>query len=99
MKITEQEVLRIADLGNLSLTEEEVRKYAADLAGILTYVEKLEELDTSEIEPMAQVIYEETEVSTLRKDERQKSLEPGIVLRSAPKAGEGQFKVPSVIER
>lgn len=99
MKITEQEVLRIADLGNLSLTEEEVRKYAADLENILTYVEKLKELDTSKIEPMAQVIHEGAEVSTLRKDKRQKSLEPGIVLRSAPKSGEGQFKVPSVLER
>ena len=99
MKITEQEVLRIADLGNLSLTEEEVRKYAADLEDILTYIEKLEELDTSKIEPMAQVIYEGAEISTLRKDERQKSLELDTVLRSAPKSGEGPFKVPSVIER
>ena len=99
MKITEQEVLSIANLGNLSLTEEEVRKYAADLEDILTYVEKLEELDTSKIEPMAQVIYKGAAISTLRKDKRQKSLELDIVLRSAPKSGEGQFKVPSVIER
>ena len=76
MKITEKEVRYIADLGNLTLTEDEVRKYAADLEEILTYVEKLDELDTSEVEPMAQVIYAGSETGTLRKDEHRKSFEP-----------------------
>ena len=99
MKITEKEVRYIADLGNLTLTEDEAHKYAADLEEILTYVEKLDELDTSEVEPMAQVIYAGSKTGTLRKDERRKSFDRDVVLRSAPQSGAGQFKVPRVIER
>ena len=99
MKITEKEVRYIADLGNLTLTEDEVHKYAADLEEILTYVEKLDELDTSEVEPMAQVIYAGSETSTLRADEHRASFDRDVVLRSAPQSGAGQFKVPRVIER
>ena len=99
MKISEKEVRYIANLGHLTLTEDEVRQYAVDLEEILTYVEKLDELDTSEVEPMAQVIYARAETSTLREDEYRKSLERDIVLRSAPQSGAGQFKVPRVIER
>ncbi len=99
MKITEKEVRYIADLGNLTLTEDEVHKYAADLEEILTYVEKLDELDTSEVEPMAQVIYAGSETSMLRADEHRESFDRDVVLRSAPQSGAGQFKVPRVIER
>jgi aspartyl-tRNA(Asn)/glutamyl-tRNA(Gln) amidotransferase subunit C len=68
MKITEKEVRYVADLANLSLTDDEVRKYCADLDEILSYVEKLNELDTSQVEPMAQVIFEAGETATLRPD-------------------------------
>lgn len=99
MKITEKEVRHIADLSNLTLTEDEVRKHAADLEEILTYVKKLDELDTSKVEPMSQVLYEGAENSTLREDKHSKSLDRDVILRSAPQSGVGQFKVPNVIER
>ena len=58
MKITERDVLYVAGLANLELTEEETARFATDLDSILSYVEKLNELDTNAVEPMAQVLYE-----------------------------------------
>ena len=99
MKITEKEVRYIADLSNLELSDDEVAKYRADLEEILTYVEKLNELETSNVEPMAQVIYEGSETATFREDETQRSLEQEEALDCAPESGAGHFKVPKVIER
>ncbi len=99
MKISEKEVRYIADLANLELSDEEIGRYRADLEEILTYVEKLNELDTSNVEPMAQVIYEGSETATFRKDETRPSLEQEEALASAPQSGAGHFKVPKVIER
>ena len=55
MKIAEQDVQRVAELANLALTDEEVTRMARDLDGILSHIEKLNELDTTNVEPMAQV--------------------------------------------
>lgn len=99
MKITEKEVRYVADLANLSLTDEEVRKYCADLDEILAYVEKLNELDTARVEPMAQVIYEAGETATLRPDRVAPSFSSEVALANAPLSGAGQFKVPKVVER
>jgi len=99
MKITEKEVRYVADLANLSLTAEEIRKYCADLYEILAYVGKLNEVDTSLVEPMAQVIYEAGETATLRDDEVQPSFSSDVALSQAPMSGAGQFKVPKVFER
>jgi aspartyl-tRNA(Asn)/glutamyl-tRNA(Gln) amidotransferase subunit C len=99
MKITEKEVRYVADLANLSLTPEEIRRYCADLDEILAYVDKLNELDTSRIEPMAQVLYEADVTATLRADEVQPSFSEADALASAPFSGAGQFKIPKVVER
>lgn len=99
MKITEKEVRYVADLANLSLTDDEVRKYCADLDEILAYVEKLNELDTSAVEPMAQVIFEAGETATLRADRIATSFSSEIALANAPLSGAGQFKVAKVVER
>ncbi len=99
MNITEKEVRYIAELANLRLSDDEIDKYRGDLEEILTYVDKLNEIDTSEVEPMAQVIYAGSETSTLRDDVSRPSFDTEVALRSAPKSGAGQFKVPRVIER
>jgi aspartyl-tRNA(Asn)/glutamyl-tRNA(Gln) amidotransferase subunit C len=99
MKITEKEVRYIAQLANLKLSEEAIARYSKDMEEILTYVEKLNELDTSEVEPMAQVIYEGSETATLRDDVRTPSFDQETALREAPLKGAGHFKVPKVIER
>ena len=99
MKITEAEVRRVAELGNLALSEEEVARMAHDLDGILTHIEKLNELDTSGVEPMAQVLYDADAAATLREDRERPPLSNADALANAPLAGGGYFKVPKVIER
>lgn len=99
MKITEKEVRYVADLANLSLSDEETRKYCADLDEILAYVDKLNELDVSQVEPMAQVIYAAGENDTLREDRVAPSFTSEVALANTQLSGAGQFKVPKVFER
>lgn len=99
MKITEQEVRYVAELANLRLSDEEVRRMCAELGAILTYMEKLNELDTRDVEPMAQVLYEAEQTATLREDREGPTLGAEAALANAPAAGAGYFKVPKVIER
>ena len=99
MKITEQEVQRVAQLANLALTPDEVARMARDMSGILTHIDKLNELDTSTVEPMAQVLYEVGETATLREDVERPSLTNDEAVANAPAAGAGYYKVPRVIER
>lgn len=99
MKITEQEVRYVADLANLQLTDDEVRRFRHDLDEVLTHIDSLNELDTSGVEPMAQVLYEAAETATLREDREGPTLGTAIAIENAPSAGAGYFKVPKVIER
>ncbi|MBI1354835.1 MAG: Asp-tRNA(Asn)/Glu-tRNA(Gln) amidotransferase subunit GatC [Acidobacteria bacterium] len=99
MKISEKEVRYIAELAHLSLTDSEVKAYQGDLEEILTYVDKLNELDTASVEPMSHVLFEGAEEAALRPDELEPSLDREQALANAPLAGAGHFKVPLVIER
>jgi aspartyl-tRNA(Asn)/glutamyl-tRNA(Gln) amidotransferase subunit C len=99
VKLTEPEVRAIADLANLHLTDREIARMARDLDGILTHVDKLNELDTSNVEPMTQVLFEAEETATLRPDVEGATLDNATALANAPLSGAGQFKVPIVIER
>jgi aspartyl-tRNA(Asn)/glutamyl-tRNA(Gln) amidotransferase subunit C len=99
LKLTEKEVRYVADLANLSFTDEEVRRFAHDLDGILEHMDKLNELDTSSVEPMAQVLYSAGETATLRPDVERPPLGTEQALANAPLKGAGYFKVPRVIER
>ncbi len=99
MKITEQQVRYVADLANLKLTDEEIGRFSKDLDEILTHVDTLNELDTSNIEPMTQVLYDSGETATLRDDRERTPLGTEAALANAPLAGAGYYKVPKVIER
>ena len=99
MKLTEKEVRYVADLANLRFSDEEVRKFARDLDGILEHMDKLNELDTSNVEPMAQVLYAADETATLRPDKELPPLGTEAALANAPQKGGGYFKVPRIIER
>ena len=99
MKITEQEVRYVAGLANLTLSDQEIQRMAADLDGILTHIDKLNELDTTGVEPMAQVLYEAGETATLREDLERATLDNSTALANAPQPGAGYFKIPKVIER
>jgi aspartyl-tRNA(Asn)/glutamyl-tRNA(Gln) amidotransferase subunit C len=99
VKITEKEVRYVAGLANLHLTDDEVKRFEADLDEILTHIEKLNEIDTSGVEPMAQVLYAAGETANLRADVPAPTLGNRDALANAPRAGAGYYKVPKVIER
>ena len=99
MNITEQEVRRVAELANLALTEQEIERMTRDLSGILEHVNTLNELDTTNVEPMSQVLFDAEETATLREDRERPTLGNHDALANAPLAGSGYFKVPLVIER
>lgn len=99
MKITAAEVRHVAELANLALTPEEVGRMVHDLDGILTHMDKLNELDTDGVEPMAQFLAGTEPLATLRDDAAGATLSNEAALANAPLAGAGCFKVPKVIER
>jgi aspartyl-tRNA(Asn)/glutamyl-tRNA(Gln) amidotransferase subunit C len=99
VKITEKEVRYVAELANLNLTESEVHKFQADLDEILGHVERLNEIDTTGVEPMAQVLFVAGDTETWRADDERPPLGADAALANAPQAGAGYFKVPRVIER
>ena len=99
MKITEQEVRYVAELANLSLTGAEAARLQTDLNGILEHIDRLQEIDTTGVEPMAQVLYDTEETATLRADIPVEPLGNLAALANAPQPGGGYFKVPKVIER
>lgn len=99
MKITEEEVRYVAGLANLKLTGEEVARLRADLDEILVHMDKLNELDTAGVTPMAQVLYEAGETATLREDAERPPIGQDAALANAPQPGAGHYKVPKVIER
>jgi len=102
MKITRDDVLRVAELAHLDLSETEIQTYLRQLDSILTYVDKLNELDTTGVEPMAQVVPpgEHGLAGTpLRDDSESPSNTAQEVLPGAPDSAPSHFRVPKVIER
>jgi aspartyl-tRNA(Asn)/glutamyl-tRNA(Gln) amidotransferase subunit C len=99
VKLTEEQVRYVAGLANLALTENEIHQYTHDLSDILTHIDKLNEVNTDGVEPMAQVLFEAGESASLRDDEPHISLSNAEALANAPVSGQGYFKVPRVIER
>jgi len=99
VKITEQDVQRVAELANLALTAQEITRMTRDLDGILGHIDKLNELDTTSVPPMAQVLFDAGETATLRADVEVKPLSNAEATANAAVSGTGYFKVPRVIER
>jgi len=105
MKISREDVVRVAELAHLGLSPAEVELYRGQLDAILTYVDKLKELDTASVEPMAQVLHIATSESgaqqhpELRDDVSQPCNVAGPVLAGAPEAQAPFFRVPKVIDR
>jgi aspartyl-tRNA(Asn)/glutamyl-tRNA(Gln) amidotransferase subunit C len=101
MKITREQVIRVAELAHLELSEAELDVYSRQLDNILGYIEKLNRLDTSQVEPMAQVFSgdEAEENVTARADEAIRSEVAEAVLSIAPDPSRPYFRVPKVIDR
>jgi len=98
-KITESDVRYVAELAHLELTPEEIRRFTRELNDVLVYMDKLNELDTTGVEPMAQVLYDADPTATLFDDEPQQPIGAKAALANAPLAGAGFFKVPKVVSR
>jgi aspartyl-tRNA(Asn)/glutamyl-tRNA(Gln) amidotransferase subunit C len=100
VKISREEVLRVAELAYLDLSEQELETYRAQIDEILEYIGKLKELDTAHVEPMAQVLADDqTADATLREDVVVPCTVAGDVLKQAPDPEPPFFRVPKVIER
>jgi aspartyl-tRNA(Asn)/glutamyl-tRNA(Gln) amidotransferase subunit C len=102
MKITTEDVNRIAALAHLELTAEEQARMQKDLSSILDYIDQLAELDTANMEPMTRtphIAQIDQAAESLRDDEPRKSLARDAALNSAPQADRGFFRVPKVIHR
>lgn len=101
MKISREDVLHVAGLAHLELTDAEVETYRQQLDAILTYVDKLNQLDTKNVEPMAQSLASTpgAEGAVLRDDVPTGSDVADAVLSGAPDSGKPYFRVPKVIER
>lgn len=99
MALTEKDVRYVAELAHLELTDEEVRKFLPQLDAILEHVNQLNQLDTTQVEPMAQVTLGGPLNLALRADEPRPTFSQDEALANAPEPGPGYFKVPSVIER
>ncbi len=94
--LSREEVLHIAKLAKLKLSEEEIRAYQEQLGRILAHFKKLQELDTSDIEPMKHVLALK---NVFRPDEPRPSISPEEALKNAPKRRENFFEVPKVVEK
>jgi aspartyl-tRNA(Asn)/glutamyl-tRNA(Gln) amidotransferase subunit C len=94
MKITPQEVSHVADLARLQMSQEEIEALARQLDDILTYVAKLNELDTEAIVPTTHAI---SIVNAFRDDEMKPSLVREKALANAPQQNGESFVVPRVI--
>ncbi len=99
MKISREDVLKVAALANLELTDAEVDSYRGHLDDILTYIDKLNEVDTSGVEPLAQVVAAAEGDSALREDIVVRADVITEVLQGAPDPEAPYFRVPRVIEK
>jgi aspartyl-tRNA(Asn)/glutamyl-tRNA(Gln) amidotransferase subunit C len=95
MAAAEIDIKYVAHLARIALSPEEEKKLAAQLGGILGYIEKLKELDVNSVEPTAHAV---PMVNVTRADEIIKSLSHEDALRNAPKQANGLFIVPKIVE-
>jgi aspartyl-tRNA(Asn)/glutamyl-tRNA(Gln) amidotransferase subunit C len=108
MKVTEKDVAYVAGLASLELTEQERQSMLKDLNSILDYIDVLNELDTSNVPPMAQIssaflqagaTQSDKAAFPWREDTPQPSLAHAEAMKNAPETDGEFFKVPRVIEK
>ena len=95
MKIEEKDIIKVAKLARLELSPDEMNEFSRQLNGIIQYVEKINELDTSGIEPADHIV----EVKNVfRKDIVQESINRSELEKIAPDFRQGHIVVPKIIE-
>lgn len=95
LKITRETIEHVANLARLNLSDAEIEKMTSDMGNIITYMEKLNELDTSEVQPTAHIADIK---NVFREDEVYKLYEREKILQNAPDKENGCFKVPKIVE-
>ncbi len=95
MKVTRETIQHVADLARLNITEAEMDKLTFEMEDIISYVDKLNELDTKDVRPMEHVIPIQ---NVLREDRVTGSFDREKLLKSAPSQENGCYKVPKVVE-
>ena len=95
MSDSDFDIKYVANLARISLTTDEEARLGSQLGDILGYVKKLEELDVSDVEPMAHAVPLD---NVLRADEVQPSISNEAALANAPKKANGLFVVPKIVE-
>lgn len=93
MKISHDEVRHVAQLARLNLDDATVVQYAEQIGQVLSYIDKLNEVDTTGVKPASAVQI----VNAFREDEAKPSLSIAEVLANAPQANENEFIVPKVV--
>ena len=95
MEINKEEVVHVAKLARLELSEGEQATFARQLSAILTYIDQLKTLDTAGVEPTVTVLPTD---NVFRDDEVRSSLPCEQALANAPEQAEGFFRVPRILE-
>lgn len=95
MKINKETIKELAHLSRLTFDKEQEDAIEKDLSNILSWIEKLNELDTSNIEPLVHIT---ENVNIMRNDEIGEHLDHKIALKNAPKSDSDYIRVPKVIE-
>lgn len=98
MQIKESDIRKVADLAHLEITQAELEMFTPQMVDIVAYVEQLNALDTSNIEPSLGGLTPEGEATdSSRADEVQPSLGQRVALAEAPDAASGHFRVPKIL--
>ncbi|WP_099354973.1 Asp-tRNA(Asn)/Glu-tRNA(Gln) amidotransferase subunit GatC [Fredinandcohnia onubensis] len=94
-RISIEEVKHVANLARLAVTEDEAKMFQQQLDAIISFAEQLNELDTDNVKPTSHVL---SVKNVMREDVAKEGLPVEEVLKNAPDAKDGQFRVPSIIE-
>ncbi len=94
--ITSDEIMKLAALSKLSIADDEIDKYSEQLSNILDYVSQLKNVDTSDVEPLLNVL---DQTNDSKPDEPQPSITQKLALKNAPKTSGEFFQVPKVINK
>lgn len=95
MSVSKEDVLHIAKLSRLSLTEQELEKYTTDLSNIVNFANELSNIDISDVKPTAHILDIK---NVFRKDKVQESYDREEILKNAPTKDAGCISVPKVVE-
>lgn len=94
MNIDKEQIKHIADLANLTISDDELEKYTKEMSSIVGFANELNELDTENVDITTSIL---GEYNIFREDELKESFDNSELLKNAPESQDGMFKIPKVI--